>query len=342
MRSLLALQQKLLPDLLEVMNKRYRVLRQLRLTQPIGRRSLANNLDITERVLRSEVTFLKDQGLLDMSIQGMQLTEEGEQLLMELEPVMNEVSGLDNLEEQLKDKLGIPEVLIVPGDSDVTPWVKKEMGRAAVGRLKRFQLQSKVIAVTGGTTLASVADMMIPSPDMDGTLFVPARGGLGEQVENQANTICAKMARKAHTDYRLLHVPDQLSEEAYQSLIEEPGVKEILEIIKSASIVVHGIGDAKTMAVRRKSTSEVLEKIEQNQAVAEAFGYYFNQSGDVVHKVKTIGLQLEDLERSELVIAVAGGHSKANAIEAYLKTGIQSILVTDEGAAKALLEGNSL
>ncbi|MCA0986793.1 sugar-binding transcriptional regulator [Guptibacillus algicola] len=342
MRSLLALQQKLLPDLLEVMNKRYRVLRQLRLTQPIGRRSLANSLDITERVLRSEVTFLKDQGLIDMSIQGMQLTEEGEQLLMELEPVMNEVSGLDNLEERLKDKLGIPEVLIVPGDSDVTPWVKKEMGRAAVGRLKRFQLQSKVIAVTGGTTLASVADMMIPSQDTDGTLFVPARGGLGEQVENQANTICAKMARKAHTDYRLLHVPDQLSEEAYQSLIEEPGVKEILEIIKSASIVVHGIGDAKTMAVRRKSTTEVLEKIEENQAVAEAFGYYFNQSGDVVHKVKTIGLQLEDLERSELVIAVAGGHSKANAIEAYLKTGIQSTLVTDEGAAKALLEGFSL
>ncbi len=342
MRSLLSLQQKLLPDMLEVMNKRYRVLRQLRLMQPIGRRSLANSLDITERVLRSEVTFLKDQGLLHMSVQGMHLTEEGEQLLLELEPIMNEVSGLDNLEKRLKDKLGIPEVFIVPGDSDDIPWVKKEMGRAAVGRLKKFQLRDRVIAVTGGTTLAGVADMMIPSSDMEGTLFVPARGGLGEQVENQANTICAKMARKAHTDYRLLHVPDQLSEEAYQSLIEEPGVKDILEIIKSAGIVVHGIGEARTMAQRRKSTLEVVGKIEREHAVAEAFGYYFNQLGEVVHKVKTIGLQLEDLERSELVIAVAGGRSKANAIEAYLKTGIQSILVTDEGAAKALLEGNSL
>ena len=41
-------------------------------------------------------------------------------------------------------------------------------------------------------------------------LFVPARGGMGENVESEANTICAKMAESAMGNYRLLYVPDQL------------------------------------------------------------------------------------------------------------------------------------
>ncbi len=55
-------------------------------------------------------------------------------------------------------------------------------------------------------------------------------------------------------------------------------------------------------------------------AVGEAFGYYFNEEGEVVHKVPTIGLQLEDLSHIEHVIAVAGGSSKAKAIRAYMKS----------------------
>ena len=54
MESILKLQSKLLPDLLEVMRKRYEVLRHLQLMQPVGRRSLAAALNQTERVLRGE------------------------------------------------------------------------------------------------------------------------------------------------------------------------------------------------------------------------------------------------------------------------------------------------
>ncbi|RBW71619.1 sugar-binding transcriptional regulator [Bacillus taeanensis] len=336
MRSLLNVQKKLVPDLFDVMTKRYRILQYIRLMEPIGRRSLASSLDITERVLRSEVSFLKEQGLLDIAPQGMSLTKEGNYLFHHLEEVMKEISGLKALEEALKKRLQLSEVIVVPGDSDEASWVKKEMGRFAVAILKARLKNQAVIAVTGGTTLAAVAEMMTPEPRLE-LLFVPARGGLGEQVENQANTICAKMASKAMGDYRLLHVPDQLSEEAYQSLIAEPNVKERLELIQSARMVIHGIGEANTMAVRRKSSQKVQDKIAESEAVAEAFGYYFDQEGKVVHKVKTIGLQLDDLEKCETVIAVAGGTSKANAIDAYMKRGPKSILVTDEGAAKALL-----
>ncbi len=295
------------------------------------------NLQQTERVLRAEVEFLNQQGLLKISPQGMTMTDEGNHVLLELEEVMKQVSGLHVLEQQLMEKLNLEDVIIVPGDSDRDSWVQRDMGKACITRLMPLLKAKRKIAVTGGTTIAAVAEMMTPMTKKNQPLFVPARGGLGENVENQANTICSTMARKASGEYRLLHVPDQLSEESYQMMVEEPGVKEVLDLIRSAEIVIHGIGEAETMAVRRKSSTEVLEKVQANHAVAEAFGYYFDQIGNVVHKVKTVGLQLDDLTEEKTIFAVAGGSSKANAIAAYMKRGPRQVLITDEGAAKSLI-----
>lgn len=338
MDSIIALEKKLLPDLMEVMAKRYHVLQYLRLMGPIGRRSLAVNIGMTERVLRREVEFLNQQGLVSTTGQGMILTGEGEKLLDGLEAKMKEMSGLSDLENELRQRLELPEVIVVPGNSDHAAWVKKDMGRACVARLRKELGEGSVIAVAGGTTLAAVAELMKPINNGKSALFVPARGGLGERVENQANTICAEMARKAEGEYRLLHVPDQLSSGSYESLVEEPAVKEALALIRSAGIVIHGIGDAETMAKRRKASDELLEKIEDEKAVAEAFGYYFDGAGKIIHKVKTIGLQLEDLKTRKAVLTVAGGSSKAKAIAAFFKQSRESVLITDEGAANELVK----
>ncbi|TMW72427.1 sugar-binding transcriptional regulator [Alteribacter natronophilus] len=337
MNRLLDIQKKLLPELVDTMGMRYRILRFVRLMQPIGRRNLAASLEMSERVLRSEVMFLKDQGLLNVATSGMTLTEEGHNLLVQLEEVMKETFDLSTMEKQLASLFQLKQVVIVPGDSDDFPWVKKEMGRACVSFMKKNLSESDVIAVTGGTSISAVAEMMVPDAGFREALFVPARGGLGEQVENQANTICAEMAQRASGRYRLLHVPDQLGQGSYKSLIEEPSVREILSLIRSATMVVHGIGEAETMAERRQSPADVIDKLQRKKAAAEAFGYYFDHSGDIIHKVLTIGLQMEDLAALPNVIAVAGGSSKGDAIRAYMKQGPSEVLVTDEGAAKTIL-----
>ncbi|TWI60020.1 sugar-binding transcriptional regulator [Halalkalibacter nanhaiisediminis] len=337
MLLLLDIQKKLLPDVLDIMVKRYRILHYIKLMQPIGRRSLSANLQISERVLRGEVTFLKEQGLVHFASAGMSVTEEGEQLFLKLEDVMKELLGLRELEVSLEQKLGVKQVLVVAGNSDQDDWVKREMGRACISELKERLVPKDVVAVMGGTTLAAVAEMMTPDAKTSEVVFVPARGGLGEKVENQANTISAELASRAKAQYRLLHVPDQISEEAYSSLVLEPSVKDILKLIKSASTVIHGIGDASTMALRRDSADSFIEKIKREEAVAEAFGYYFNRSGEPIHKQRTIGLQLDDLG-DKYVISVAGGHSKAEAIAAYMKYRPSDVLITDEAAAESLLK----
>ncbi|MCQ6373505.1 sugar-binding domain-containing protein, partial [Bacillus cereus] len=74
----------------------------------------------------------------------------------------------------------------------------------------------------------------------------------------------------------------------------------------------------------------------------EAFGYYFNEEGTVVHKVRTVGMQLEDIQNVSHVVAVAGGSSKAKAIQPVIKQGHTSILIPDEGAANQGTKGFTL
>lgn len=344
MRALIDLQKRLYPDLLAVMQERYSIVSTISSFQPIGRRSLAEHLGMTERVVRAEVDLLQDLGLLHATTKGMLVTEEGDEVANQMASVMKEIMGVTALEEQLQDTLHVGKALVVSGNSDHDDGVKLEMGKACVSFLKTIVADDQTIAVTGGTTMAAVARAMYPITGDGSCLFVPARGGVGEKVENQANTIVAEMARKANGDYRLLYVPDPLSETSYQSMLHEPSIQEILQLIHSSKIVLHGVGDALTMAKRRKTSDEVIQQLISGDAVSEAFGYYFNKAGDVVYKVRTIGMQLEDLSTANYVITVAGGSSKAQAIASYFEQGKQQsdLFITDEAAAKQILKEKPL
>lgn len=338
MRELLEMQKRLLPELIELLKKRYTILHQIMLSDSIGRRTLAASLQMTERVLRAETDLLKAQGLIDSDNTGMRITDEGRQLVRKLESVMGELLGMRQLEESIRQAFGLRQVIVVPGNSDVSPAVKQELGQAACRALSSVIDKEDVVAVTGGSTLAAMADQLTSSSPLKGNWFVPARGGLGESLEYQANTIASTMAKRVGAQYRLLHVPDLLSEEAYQSLKQEPNIQDILRVIRQARIVVHGIGEALVMAKRRRADEETIQQLFQEGALAEAFGYYFDRDGHVVHTMLTLGLRLEDISRTEVVIAIAGGQSKGESITAVLRAGHEDILVIDEAAAVEVLK----
>jgi len=340
MKSIINVQKRLIPDLVEIMQKRYRILRYIEIMQPVGRRSLSQSLQITERVLRSETDFLKDQDLIAISTSGMRLTEEGKIILDQLESIMKEFSSAPELEKQLAAALNLQSCNVVSGNADESDWVKSELGRACVSRLKEVINEGQVISVTGGSTMNAVAEAFTEKLNKENLLFVPARGGIGADIKDQANTICQKMANKAGGNYMVLYSPDQVTKELYETFIQESSIREVLMKIKSADIVIHGIGDAMTMARRRMTSEEDMQKLVQEKAVAEAFGYYFDENGRIVHKVQTVGLQLEDLKNIPHIFAVAGGASKAKAIKAYMKIAPKNtVLITDEAVTNEILKG---
>ena len=335
-RRFMDLQQRLLPDLLDVMKRRYAILNRVMAADVMGRRALAAAVDMTERTLRAETDFLRAQGLLESNVSGMRITEAGRQLVEALAPMIKEMSGLAEMEQKISRHFGLQQVVIVPGDADESPETKRELGKAGGQVLIGSMHDDDVVAVTGGSTIAALASQLTVTVPLRLAQFVPARGGLGESVDYQANTIASTMAKRTGAGYRMLHVPDHLSEDPYNSLMQEPNIREVVDVVRKARIVVHGIGDAMVMARRRKVDQKTIEAIQAEGALAEALGYYFDRQGAVIHRMSTVGLRIDDLSAAEFVIAIAGGDSKGEAIAAVLRFGQADVLVTDEGAARRL------
>lgn len=329
--------RRIVPEIADLLERRHTVLQTVYYLQPIGRRALAARLDWPERMVRKEIEFLREAGLIAAGGEGMEVTAEGRRVLLGLKDVIRDLHGLSDLEQELARLLGLKQVIVVPGDSDTDETVKKEIARATARYLNEVLKDGDVMAVTGGTTLAEVARSLPSATTPRNVLVVPARGGLGEEVELQANTVAANMAQALGGSYRLLHVPDDLGDEAMATISEEPKIKELLELIRNANIVMHGIGTAEEMARRRGLPESVIELLRERGAVGEAFGYYFNQAGEIVYASGSVGSRYEDLGRADVVIAVGGGKSKAAAALAVLISHHQDIWITDEGAAREML-----
>jgi len=307
--------------------------------QPIGRRTLAESLKMTEREIRKETDILREQGLLDSQKSGMVCTSDGELVIEQLRALVYEWSGLTQLGKALEQQLGLQHVLVVPGDYNDDETVLTLLGKEAAQQFLSTIANEQVVAVTGGKSVASLAQFLQPVDHQQNITFVAARGGIGHEMHMQANTLVATFAMQMDAQHRTLFLPEHLSEQAYQAMLTEPMVTEIMAYYDRADCVIHGIGSAEEMAIRRNTSAEDLRILEEKGAVSEAFGYYFNAEGQIVHRIRTIGIQLEQVEKCKHIIAVAAGKQKVNAMLSYFKVAPkQTILITDEAAAKAIAE----
>lgn len=93
------------------------------------------------------------------------------------------------------------------------------------------------------------------------------------------------------------------------------------------------------MAKRRGLSAGEIDFLHRQGATGEALRYYFDNQGKIVYEVPGIGLELTDLANVNIIVAVAGGSNKAEAIKAVLKSGYPKVLITDEGAVKKIING---
>lgn len=326
------------PEITELVEKRYLILRTILFNQPIGRRALASELNISERIIRNEVNILKEQRLINVEIMGMNVTDLGKSLLDELDHIYKGFKGILELQRDLEKALGLKQAIIVPGNSSENLYVLRDMGKVTSHAIKSYLNANDIIGITGGNTMATVAEEMTISNENNDILVIPARGGLGEEIETQANAIAAKIGKKLGGAYRLLNVPDTLEAEALDIIIKNEEIKSSINLINRINLLVFGIGRADTMARRRNLPKDRVDNILNKGGVAEAFGHYFDIGGNEIWEYKTIGLSLEKFKEIQNVIGVAGGEEKAEAIIAITSLRKDIIIVTDESAAKKILE----
>lgn len=338
MKDIINLQKKIMPEMIELLNKRYNILRTVYHNPHIGRRTLANSLGIGERSIRTEVDVLKKQGLLEVKTMGMNITEEGINIIENLKNFIYTLRDLSNLEEKLKQILDLKNLHVVPGDFDNDNYILSDVGKEASKHILNTIKDNNILGITGGTTMAEVANSIPHIHNLKNVLVLPARGGIGKDLENQSNNIAAKIAKKLDGNYKLLHIPDNIGKEALDTLMKFEEIKSLIDSIKKIDILVFGIGRADSMAERRNLSQDIIESLKENKAVSEAFGYYFDTFGNIVRESNTVGLNLNDFKNIKNVIGIAAGSKKAEAILAITALRNDITLVIDEGAAKAILK----
>ena len=337
MEHTLQLVKKIAPDLTEEMVKRYRVLKTVRLLQPCGRRMVVLSLGMTERTVRSEIERLSAQSLLHISKIGMSLTEEGMEVLKGLEAVFSALTGLSVLEEKLAEILGAQKVYVAQGDSADSERAQKEMGQLAARVLFENTEANLRIAIAGGSAMAELVDAVPEGLDQKARLVVPARGSIGRRLELQADTLAAKLAEKLQADYRLLHLPDNLSPHVLEEMKKDPDIADTIEEMEQADILLLGVGNALEMAEKRHLDANIYKQLEENNAVAEACGYYFDGKGKVLYETRSIGIDFSEIHKMDCIIVVAGGKKKAESLLAVSHSIPNGIFVTDEEAAMEML-----
>lgn len=332
---------RMAPDLMADIGRRAQVLSSIETMQPVGRRALAARLNLPEREVRAAAAALKEQGLITMDAAGMQLTPQAIEVLSGARDLSRAMFGLTRLEQSLSQLLHVPYVVVVAGNADADAQVLREVGRAAAHRVHKLMQSGMTLAVAGGQTMSETAHGMQSATPMN-VMVVPARGGMGSHVETQANAVAAEIARRVGGHHRVMHLPDSLDAAALQEMMRLPEVRETLELLQRADLVVHGVGRADVMAKKRHLSAEALEILKKKQAVGEAFGDFFDFEGRTVLQTSTVSLGLNKLHKESPMVAVAAGERKAEAIIAVTRHEMHNSLITDEAAAQrivSLLQG---
>ena len=330
------LMRRLAPDLAEEIERRALVLERIGALQPVGRRQLAARLNMPEREVRTVANILREHGLVTLDAAGMSLTEEASEILPSARHFSRGLRSLTMLEIRLGQALDVDKVHVVPGDADSDEHVLSEVGRNAAAKLRSFLQSGSTLAVTGGTTMLEVA-RSIPHSTAMNVMVVPARGGVSGSLEVQANTIASEIAKNLGGHHRLMHLPDLMDEQSLHEMRRLPEIDEAITLLERADVVLHGIGRADDTVRRRQLPQAVAMEVERKGGVAEAFGCYFDREGKLIYTASTVAHHLGSLKPKCALIAAAAGKQKAQAIVAVMKNRRHAMLVTDEGAARAIL-----
>lgn len=174
---------------------------------------------------------------------------------------MRDVIGINQLQEEIRQYLGIKKVILIPGSYDNNHSLIKDIGSQAAKYFLDIIKDNDIVSIAGGSTMLEFARSIKSDKKYNSITVVPARGSMGLDVETQSNNVVAEVSKNIHSNYKLLNVPDQLCEESIKMLTQEPEIKSTLELIDNSDVLVFGVGRADEMVERRKLSDEIAKNI---------------------------------------------------------------------------------
>ena len=133
------------------------------------------------------------------------------------------------------------------------------------------------------------------------------------------------------------------SREAKLVMLADPVVRETMDLFSRLSLAIVGIGAVEPSELLARSgntfSRQEMAMLHEAGAVGEISYRFYDKNGRPVETPlndRVIGLSLEELRKTDRVMALAGGESKTQAIAGALKLGVVDVLVTDKFTAARL------
>lgn len=250
------------------------------------------------------------------------------------------------LETALRDRFGLTEAIVIDCSEDRDGAIMARIGEAAAHFLEVTLQPDEIIGVSSWSqTILRLVDNIHPFRGVKAKHVVQILGGMGDAaVQTHATELISRLARLTGAEARLLLVQGiTSSREAKQVMLADPVVRETMDMFGRLTLAIVGIGAVEPSELLARSgnvfSRQELALLQEAGAVGEISFRFFNTDGKPVNtplNERVIGISLEELSKTNRVMALAGGESKTAAIAGALKLGVIDILVTDKFTAARL------
>ena len=247
-----------------------------------------------------------------------------------------------DLEAKLVSISGLSEAIVVPAEADEVA-TRRAVARAAAEYLADLPTKPSTLAVSWGRTMSDLANAIPPSW-ADAVTVVQANGGFTRPGPGDPAAIISSLARQSRGSAVFLPAPAIVdSPKLAAALRREPSIAEVLQLARSADVLLFSLGAISHESVLVKSgnvkpADEHL--LRQRGAVGDAVGRFVDSTGNTASpelEERSIGLDLADVLSARRAVAVASGEAKHAVAEACVRRGLCRVLVTDEHTAAHLI-----
>lgn len=249
------------------------------------------------------------------------------------------------MELQLEEKFNLRKVNITPSFQLSEDEILLSVVHSAIPIIRDYLHQAENVGISWGNTLRILAREFPYEPHESINLF-PLIGGMGNEfIYYHSNQICYDLMKKFHCKSNFVYAPAVVEDkQLYATLSTNANINSVLERGKQVDMAVMGISAPHRNGIMKKinymtktNMAELLEK----GSVGDMNSRFFDRHGKEVNcemNNSVIGVGIEDIKAIPLVICIASGLDKKDAILTAAQNNLMDILVTDDQVADYLLK----
>ncbi|GMU72146.1 MAG: sugar-binding transcriptional regulator [Burkholderiales bacterium] len=251
------------------------------------------------------------------------------------------------LERRLVERYRLELAIVAPSPTRESA-VADVVGHAAGTWLSREVREGMTLGIGWGRTLhASLAALR--ERTVERLSVVSLLGGMTHSHTVNPSAVARRVADALGAECYQLTAPLVVSQGAMRdALWKEPGLNALLERARKADLAIVSVGDLSADATLFREgllPRAALRALAAAGAVGDVLGHFIDAGGRVVdHPVnrRVVAVGIADLRKVPRIAVAAGGRRKAAVIDAALRATGARILVTDEGAARALVDSRGV